>query len=104
MWTINSARTEANSSTETSRSGNSRMWRLAVRRITAEWLPERLALRAAPPLKLRRAQTVLICASIFLVAVGVRLLHWQDSYADIARREPWMSVLARGYKVEAQRM
>ncbi|MEN3335030.1 MAG: hypothetical protein V7641_4395 [Blastocatellia bacterium] len=78
--------------------------RLAARR-TAEWLSAQLALPIAPPpAKSRCAQTALICAGIFLVAVGVRLLHWQDSYAEIARGEPWMSALVREYKSDAQRM
>lgn len=53
---------------------------------------------------LRRRHALCICAFLFLVAVGVRLLHWQDSYVEIARGEPWMSDLVRQYIGEAQRM
>jgi len=58
----------------------------------------------APPLAARRWLTLSLCAGLFLLAVGVRLLYWQDAYAELARGEPWMADLARQYKSEAQRM
>src|ERR1043165_7465068 len=69
------------------------------------WLTARLAAPAAPPpAPPRRAPTALICAAIFMIAVGVRLLHWQDLAAEIARGEPWMADLVRQYKSDAQYM
>lgn len=54
--------------------------------------------------KLKRTTLVSICAAVFLAAIGVRLLHWQDSYAELAAKGPWMSGLGRSYRSEAFRM
>lgn len=105
MQTTGSDRTEPTSSTATSQSGDSRRRLPLAAHKSIEWLSAQLASPVAqPPAKSRRAQTALICASIFLIAFGVRLLHWQDSYAELARGEPWMSDLVREYKGDAQRM
>ncbi|HXG92127.1 MAG TPA: glycosyltransferase family 39 protein, partial [Blastocatellia bacterium] len=54
---------------------------------TQEWLSQQLAPRdpkatdevsSARPA--RRARLIAICACVFLLALGVRLLHWQDEY------------------------
>jgi hypothetical protein len=105
MQTTESEKTEPNRLTETPQSGDSRRRLPVAARKAAEWLSAQLALPIAqPPARSRRAQTAFICASIFLIAFGVRLLHWQDSYAELSRGEPWMSDLVREYKGDAQRM
>jgi Dolichyl-phosphate-mannose-protein mannosyltransferase len=78
---------------------------MQIRQSVKEWLTTRLAAPAVrPQATSRRAQTALICAAIFMIAVGVRLLHWQDLAAEIARGEPWMADLVRQYKSDAQYM
>lgn len=54
--------------------------------------------------RLTRIQLGVISAAILLSAVGVRLLYWQDSYAEIAQKGEWNSAIARHYKREARRM
>ncbi|HXI93077.1 MAG TPA: glycosyltransferase family 39 protein [Blastocatellia bacterium] len=54
--------------------------------------------------RLTRLQLGVISAAILLSAVGVRLLCWQDSYAEIARNGSWNSAIARHYESEARRM
>jgi dolichyl-phosphate-mannose-protein mannosyltransferase len=72
---------------------------ISVRRIS-----NRLALIfEADPDRSQRVKVATVTA-IFLLAVGVRLLHWQDSYTKIAQQGPWSSGIAGHYKSEAQRM
>lgn len=77
---------------------------LSVARRTAKWTADRFGLHATPPARWRRSIILLTCASLFLIAVGVRLLHWQDYRAELTRGEPWMADLVRQYKSEAQQM
>jgi len=51
-----------------------------------------------------RIQLGVICAAILLSAVGVRLLCWQDAYAELAQKGEWNPALARNYQKEALRM
>jgi len=44
------------------------------------------------------------CTSIFVVALGIRALHWQDSYVELGQKGPWMSDHARHYTSEALRI
>jgi Dolichyl-phosphate-mannose-protein mannosyltransferase len=50
-----------------------------------------------------RGTLVLSCVAVFVIAVGVRALFFQDNYAQLARHDPWMTDLARHYKNEARR-
>ena len=75
---------------------------IAARDIVA-WLAEHLASsttrtdRARP----RRATLVLLCASLFFIAFGVRWLYWQDSQTD---RVTQGTMLMKPYTQEAGRM
>jgi hypothetical protein len=105
MQTKTSEKIDLANSTGTAPSSDSGARLPAAARAAGEWLAGQLTRPAAKmPARSRRTQVVLSCAGIFLIAFGVRLLHWQDSYAEIARGEPWMSDLVRQYKDEAQRM
>jgi len=68
-----------------------------------EWLRAELRPRISSTTHSRVAISF-ISASIFVLSFGVRLLHWQDSYADLARRGPSTSGLARHYLGEAARI
>jgi hypothetical protein len=68
------------------------------------WLSNRLAAPAsgstAASQKIGRSRLAVACAFIFLLAFGVRLLHWQDDQLNIAAERS----LAGRYKQQAQRM
>ena len=70
-------------------------------RHSARWLSAHLARRgqSGPRLKLTAPLAI-----IFLLALGVRLLHWQDSRAEMAQTGRRMSGIARHYESEALRM
>jgi hypothetical protein len=70
-------------------------------RMPARWLGRTLAMRgiSASP-----KATAGLCAAVFLVAIGVRLLYWQDNYSRTAPNRGWDSALARHYRSEAKRM
>jgi dolichyl-phosphate-mannose-protein mannosyltransferase len=68
----------------------------------AKWLSVQLD-RANPP-RLNRTQLALVCAGIFVFALGVRALHWQDSYSVLEQKGQWMAKHARHYKSEGLRM
>ncbi|HSB09688.1 MAG TPA: glycosyltransferase family 39 protein [Blastocatellia bacterium] len=68
---------------------------------SAHWLSVHLEPQDRSGLRLRLA---VACAIIFLLGLGVRLLHWQDSQAETAQTGPGMSAIARHYESEAQRM
>lgn len=53
---------------------------------------------------LTRIRLIIICAAIFLSAVGVRLLHWQDKHVEIVRGETALSGVFSRYDKEARRM
>jgi Dolichyl-phosphate-mannose-protein mannosyltransferase len=54
--------------------------------------------------RLSRTQFLIISVVVLLSAAGVRLLCWQDSYAELAQKGEWNSAIARHYQSEAQRM
>lgn len=59
-----------------------------------------------PRTKLSRAQLSTICAVIFLTALGIRLLYWQDNYAELARgkRDSGLQRVSFFYYDQAQRI
>ncbi len=71
-----------------------------------EWT--RAQLDAAPSdatgLKRRRIKHAILCAGLFLLASGVRLLHWQDSNAAFEQGKILPAALIRGYEREADRI
>ena len=69
----------------------------------AQWLSHLVSRRFTPSLS-RPIYLPLACAGIFLLALGVRTLHWQDSYSELAQKGQWMANHARHYKTEARRM
>src|SRR5215216_6360530 len=72
-----------------------------------DWLEARLAPpdhKDASGIKLRRVRLAIICAAVFAVALGVRILHWQDSYVEIERGEGLISSLVNPYRAEVARM
>lgn len=71
-------------------------WRHAVR-----WLSVHLGPKCSSRPRLR---LVTACAVVFLLALGVRFLHWQDSRAETGQRDARMSAIARRYESEAQRI
>ncbi len=68
----------------------------------SEWLSRSIAKPSAA--KPRRKQWLIICVSIFLIGVGVRLLHWQDLTVELQQQEEMMPGLAKHYKQEAKQM
>src|SRR6185503_1992745 len=54
--------------------------------------------------KSSRVKLSLICLVIFLSAVGVRLLHWQDQHVEIASGESSLSGVYLRYQKEARRI
>lgn len=71
----------------------------------ARWLSERLSAPGrAEPSRSRRVKFAIACTSIFVLALGIRALHWQDSYVELGQKGPWMSGHARHYKSEALRI
>jgi hypothetical protein len=61
----------------------------------------------APPVaatKPLRRKRLLICAAIFVTAVGVRLLHWQDLHAEIEQGDTLLSDLLKDYQHNVRQM
>ena len=54
--------------------------------------------------QINRARLITACAVIFAAALGVRLLHWQDSQAEILQGYSSLNHLGRKYKNEVKRM
>jgi hypothetical protein len=77
-----------------------------------DWLSDRLAapgLRGAGvPIasarKSRRIRLAVACAIIFLLASGVRLLHWQDKHVEIVEGKTALGGVFNRYQKEARRM
>ena len=68
------------------------------------WLSNRLAANDAKGSKSTRARKVFICAVIFLIALGVRLLCWQDNRAGFLSGTSGLQGLAFFYHDEARRI
>jgi hypothetical protein len=54
--------------------------------------------------RLTRVRVATICAAIFVLAVGVRVLHWQDSHEEIVGGKVSLSGVFERYRKEAQRI
>jgi hypothetical protein len=71
-------------------------------------LPERarywLAAQLSPSGPTTRKRLLLVCAIIFVVATGVRLLYWQDRQLELSERDTLRQNMARQYRREALRM
>lgn len=80
---------------------------VAIKRLSNAWRRSRLwlSVHLEPPDQPRAWRGLaLSCAIIFLLALGVRLLHWQDTGAASGPAGPGMSAITRRYESEAQRM
>jgi hypothetical protein len=69
------------------------------------WLRERLVTHTPQGATTQeRIQFVIICSVIFFAALGVRLLHWQDTRAEMQREGTVLTNLATPYVLEVNRM
>jgi hypothetical protein len=67
------------------------------------WLKSRLA--APDPLNsTKRAQIALTYAVVFFIALGVRLLHWQDISIELEQGQTMAETMGRAYRAEARRI
>lgn len=74
-------------------------------RSAARWLGRTLASpQPGPPCAKSRVYLVAICAVIFVSALGVRLLHQQDTQAELFRKGTMMRGLIKPYWHQAQRV
>lgn len=77
-------------------------------RHASAWLRARLVTPASegviPQPESQRIQLVIICSVIFFVALGVRLLQWQDQMGEIQREDAPLTSLVRPYVQEVNRM
>jgi hypothetical protein len=73
---------------------------------TREYLREHTAAPAvsAEDRKAHFIRMAALCAAVFLIALGVRLLHWQDARADIERGDSLLVAVVRSYEREAELM
>jgi Dolichyl-phosphate-mannose-protein mannosyltransferase len=67
-----------------------------------KWLTGQLAPTSSS--RLTRAQVAAICATVFVAAIGVRFLHWQDSHVEIVAGKTALSGVFNRYQKEARRM
>jgi hypothetical protein len=76
-------------------------------RLAFIWLSKNFAPYHSPDkLSPRRARLglITICAAIFVVALGVRLLHWQDTRVETLQEDSLVTTLVNLYENDAQRM
>jgi hypothetical protein len=66
------------------------------------WLADQLEHSAQS--RLTGTQYLLICTIIFFSAIGVRILHWQDSHVEIAAGKISLGGVLNRYEKEARRM
>lgn len=68
--------------------------------------PFRIERLNAPQTKLPRARLAAICGVIFLTTLGVRLLYWQDNYAELSRgkKDSGLQMMSFSYYDQAQRI
>lgn len=74
----------------------------AQQRLSGPWLNDSAPEVCAPPFAPRRL--VMPCVLIFIAALGVRLLHWQDCYVETLRSDSLSAGLTKSYQHEAERM
>lgn len=69
-------------------------------------IPHKIEGLSAANAKLTRVQCVAICAIIFLTALGVRVLYWQDNYGALlpGNRGSVLQMMSHFYYGQAQRM
>src|SRR5436190_8058593 len=67
-----------------------------------EWLAQRLG--AGGPSSKSRGQLTAICILVFLSAIGVRLLHWQDRHVEIVGGKASLGGVFNRYQKEARRI
>jgi hypothetical protein len=72
-------------------------------RKSRDWLSRQLAVNGEEQPS-RPLVIVAICAAIFFVALGVRLLHWQDSGVELALKNSIMHTMGSVYDDEARRI
>jgi hypothetical protein len=70
------------------------------------WLVKRLAVNDAQQghAARRRVRFAIICSGIFLSALTVRLLHWQDNLDGVKFDAPQFAIIDTQYKIEVRRM
>jgi hypothetical protein len=68
------------------------------------WLRETLAVEVSTDARPARTHFLAMCVCVFLIALGVRLLYWQDNRVEIERGKTLATGLAKHYEGEAQRM
>lgn len=56
------------------------------------------------PERPKRLALTLACAIIFVIALGVRLLHWQDIQVEVLQAQTIATTMATAYRAEAHRM
>ncbi len=73
-----------------------------------DWLSKRLSLQACTDENSQRKKSqrlkILMAGLIFMLALGVRFLHWQDSHFEIVSSKSSLSGVYDRYKKEATRM
>src|SRR5712692_4120029 len=47
---------------------------------------------------------LVVCAILFFIALGVRLLHWQDSVIEVWHGQSMITTMGTTYEPEAQNM
>ncbi|HKY03484.1 MAG TPA: glycosyltransferase family 39 protein, partial [Blastocatellia bacterium] len=69
------------------------------------WAARALAVETKDAQRMKRpGATALIFVTLFLAALGVRLLHWQDLRVEMEKGEGLLATLGRPYRQEAKRM
>jgi hypothetical protein len=71
-----------------------------------EWLSKQVSLPGNVVVGTRKplVRIILVGASIFAVALGVRFLHLQDTRSELTRTDPMPGRLVKGYRREARAM
>jgi hypothetical protein len=73
--------------------------------VLREWLSRRVLLMPLEGLARPRSRAILVrCLLIFFIAVGVRLLHWQDSHVGVVSGKTALGGVYKHYAREAERI
>ena len=73
----------------------------AASREACIWLSDQLGPHRS---RLTKMQVATICSAIFVLAVGIRILHWQDSHEEIVGGKVSLSGVFERYRKEARRI